>query len=88
VNRATDGTAKRAEILAAVAEVAREHLGHSAPLEESQRLLEDLDLDSIRRLVLAAEVENRFRVTLAPADEARITTVGDLVGVLEEKLSE
>ena len=76
----------RAQIVAAVAEVARVHLGHAAPLGESQRLIEDLGLDSLRRLVLAAEVENRFRVTLEPEDEARIATVGDLARVIEEKL--
>jgi acyl carrier protein len=77
----------RAEIVAAVGEVARVHLGHAAPLVESQRLIEDLGLDSLRRLVLAAEVENRFRVALAPEDEARIATVGDLAAVVEEKLA-
>ena len=77
----------RAEIVAAVGEVARVHLGHSGPLVESQRLIEDLGLDSLRRLVLAAEVENRFRVALAPEDEARIATVGDLARVVEEKLA-
>jgi acyl carrier protein len=77
----------RAEILAAVGEVARIHLGFAGPLVESQRLIEDLGLDSLKRLVLAAEVENRFRVALEPADEARIVTLGDLVGVVEEKLA-
>ena len=76
----------RTEILAGVAEVARLHLGHAEPLEERQRLIEDLGLDSLRRLVLAAEVENRFRVALGPEDEARIATVGDLATVVAEKL--
>jgi acyl carrier protein len=77
----------RAEIVAAVGEVARTHLGHAGPLAESARLIEDLGLDSLRRLVLAAEVENRFRVALGPEDEARIATVGDLARVVEEKLA-
>lgn len=77
----------RAEILAGVAQVAREHVGHDGALDESQRLLEDLGLDSIRLLVLAAEVENRFRVALEPADDAAVRTVGDLVDVVARKLS-
>jgi acyl carrier protein len=76
----------RAEILAGVAEVARRHLGRSAPLDPGQRLVEDLGLDSLGLLTLAAEVENHFRVALEPEDEARIATVGDLVDVLAGKL--
>jgi acyl carrier protein len=76
----------RAEILAGVAEVARQHLARGAPLEPDQRLVEDLGLDSLGLLTLAAEVENRFRVALDPDDEARIATVGDLVDVLAGKL--
>jgi len=77
----------RAEIVAGIGEVARRHLGWSGEIVESQRLVEDLGLDSIRLLVLAAEVENRFRVALSPADDARIRTVGDLVLVVEERLA-
>lgn len=76
----------RAEILAGIAEVARRHLGRGAPLEPGQRLVEDLGLDSLGLLTLAAEVENHFRVALDPEDEARIATVGDLVDILAGKL--
>jgi acyl carrier protein len=74
------------EILAAVAQVAREHLGFGEPLAPEMRLVEDLRLDSIRLLTLAVEVENRFQVCLDPEDEAAIETVGDLVAVVGRKL--
>lgn len=77
----------RAEILAGIAAVAREHLGWRGEIDPDQRLVEDLGLDSIRLLTLAAEVENRFQVALTPADEARIATVGDLAARVEEKLA-
>lgn len=77
----------RAEILDGIAQVARAHVGYDGALDESQRLLEDLGLDSIRLLVLAAEVENRFRVALEPADDAAVRTVGDLVDVVARKLA-
>ena len=77
----------RAEIVAGIGDVARRHLGWVGEIAESQRLVEDLGLDSIRLLVLAAEVENRFRVALSPEDDARIRTVGDLARVLEERLA-
>lgn len=73
-------------ILMGVAEVARVHLGWEEELTPEMRLVEDLRLDSIRLLTLAAEVENRFRVRLDELDEASIETVGDLVAVVRRKL--
>ncbi|MEA2599732.1 MAG: acyl carrier protein [Acidobacteriota bacterium] len=73
-------------ILAGIAEVARAHLGWEGILTPDLRLVEDLRLDSIRLLTLAAEVENRFRVLLDEADEAGIETVGDLMAVVRRKL--
>jgi acyl carrier protein len=74
-------------ILAGIAAVAREHLGWEGPLTPEMRLVEDLRLDSIRLLTLAAEVENRFRVLLAEEDELGIETVGDLVAIVGRKLA-
>ena len=73
-------------ILAGIQEVARLHLGWEAALTPDMRLVEDLHLDSIRLLTLAAEVENRFRVFLDELDEGAIATVGDLVSVIRRKL--
>jgi acyl carrier protein len=78
----------RAEIRAALAEVARLHVGVATELADGQRLVEDLGLDSLRLLTLAFEVENRFRIALTPADEAAITSVGDLVAAIEAKLAD
>lgn len=75
------------EILAGVRSVAREHLGYGGDLAPGMRLVEDLELDSIRLLTLAVEVENRFRVRLDEVDEAAIETVGDLVAVVRRKLA-
>jgi acyl carrier protein len=73
-------------ILAGIGEVARAHLGWEGIVTPELRLIEDLRLDSIRLLTLAAEVENRFRVLLDEGDEAGIETVGDLVAVVRGKL--
>ena len=77
---------EEAVILAGIAEVARLHLGWEGALTPDMRLVEDLRLDSVRLLTLAAEVENRFRVLLDEADELAIETVGDLVAVVRRKL--
>jgi acyl carrier protein len=75
-----------ATILAGISEVARHHLGWEGPLTSDMRLVEDLRLDSIRLLTLAAEVENRFRIFLDELDEGAIETIGDLVAVVRRKL--
>lgn len=73
-------------ILEGIAEVVRQRLDWQGPLTMDMRLVEDLRLDSVRLLTLAAEVENRFRVLLDEADEAGIQTVADLVAVVRRKL--
>jgi acyl carrier protein len=77
----------QASILAGIAGVAREHLGWEGPVTPEMRLVEDLRLDSIRLLTLAAEVENRFQILLGEEEEAGIETVGDLVRIVERKLA-
>ena len=62
--------------------------GEAGPLGPELRLVEDLALDSIQRLTLAVEVENRFRIRLDPEDEEGIETVGDLADVVGRKLEE
>ena len=52
------------------------------------RLVEDLGFDSLKLLTLAAEIENRFRVTLEPDEEAGIATLGDLQELLLAKLAD
>lgn len=73
-----------AEIIAGIAEVARAQVGWGGRLTPELRLVEDLDLDSLKMLTLALEVENYFRVRLD--DEAGIETVGDLVAAIRERL--
>lgn len=76
----------RAEILDGIADVARRHLGWSGILEPSMRLVEDLELDSLKALTLALEVENHFRVCLD--QDAAIETVDELVSAIEEQLDD
>jgi acyl carrier protein len=74
------------DILEGIAEVARQQLGWHGPLRGDMRLVEDLRLDSVRLLTLAAGVENHFRVVLSETDEAAIITVGDLAELVRRKL--
>ena len=75
------------EILHAIAEVARDKLDLPGDLKRQSRLVEDLELDSIRLLTLAMEVEDRFQICLDEDDEESIVTVADLVEVVGRKLA-
>ena len=77
----------RTEIFKEVEDLARSKLGWEGALEPSMRLVEDLRLDSLRLLTLAMEVEDRFRICLDEDDEAGIATVGELVALVDTKLS-
>ena len=70
-------------ILEQIELLAREHVGFRGELRRELRLVEDLELDSLKALTLAVEVENHFRFCLEPEIEARILTVGDLIDVID-----
>jgi acyl carrier protein len=76
-----------AEILSVIEDVARDHDLWVGNLSRDLRLVEDLELDSLKALTLAVEVENRFRVCLDPELEATIVTVGDLVDMVRRELA-
>jgi len=76
------------ELLEVIRQLAREQLGFTGELRPEQRLAEDLELDSIKSLTLAVEVENRFRICLDPDSEAQIVTVGDLVAAVRRKIEQ
>ena len=79
-------TSDETEILRAIAEIAAEKLSWKGEVRPEQRFVEDLELDSIRLLTLAVEVEDRFEICIEEADETAIRTVGDLVEVVARKL--
>jgi len=77
----------RAEILAGIAQVARDKLGWTEPVREEMRLVESLGLDSIRVLTLVVEIEDRFRVCLDDSIDQQIETVSDLIDAIGDELA-
>jgi acyl carrier protein len=75
-----------AEILAAVENLARVHLGWSGPLRPEMRLVEELGLDSLKRLTLAIEIENHFRIRLDDEEESEIETIAALIAAVRSRL--
>lgn len=70
---------RREDVLGVLESIASEKLGLSRALAPEERLVEDLELDSMRLLTLAIEVENRLEIRLDPLEEAEVMTVDDLV---------
>ena len=77
-----------ADLLDALRRLAADELEVRREIGPESRLIEDLGLDSIRMLTLAVAVEDHFRICLDAGDEASLETVGDLVAVIQRKLSD
>ena len=75
-------------ILQGITRAAQKELAFAGELHADQRLVEDLQLDSIRLLSLAMAVEDHFRIALDAEEEGGIDRVGDLVDLIEKKLGE
>jgi acyl carrier protein len=83
--RSSPGGRRDDEILRGIEQVVRAHLGRDLSLRPADRLVETVELDSIRRLTLVIELENHFRVCLDEGDEADIETVADLVAMIRKR---
>ncbi len=64
----------------------RQHLNH--PIGIETRFQEDLELDSMGLLTLAAEVENHWQVYLDEPPEQPPQTVGELVALIVQRIQE
>lgn len=56
------------------------------PLEPAMSLKRDLKLDSLSTIVIATELEARFRIKLNEEGDALVTTVGDLMALVERRV--
>src|SRR3972149_4812342 len=85
------GTAATRRIWGGVREVIRDELRWNVPMAQVERetsLVRDLQLDSLKQLTLVVELENRFRVRFDAGAEEGLGTMGDLVRLIERRLSE
>ncbi len=73
------------EILDGITAVARRHVNWQGPVTLEMRLVEDLELDSLKLLTLAVEVENRFQICLDPERDHELVTVADLVAAIRSR---
>lgn len=78
----------RPQILAVIRRVLASELEFRGAVDPRHELVRDLGIDSMGAVVLAVELEDRFRVRLSPEDSAAVVTVEDLIGLVERMVRE
>jgi acyl carrier protein len=56
-------------------------------LDDSKRLREDLSLDSLDVVSIVSQIERRFRIRLTHEELQVLVTVGDVLNLLQTKLT-
>ena len=67
------------KVFQTIQQIFRQSLERESPVELKHDLLKELHVDSLSAIVLAVELENRFRVKLTESDTTEVVTVSDLV---------
>lgn len=78
----------RQDLSAIVLELLEKETGESYPsLEDSTSLREGLNLDSLDMAGLVLHIESRFGIQIETELLEKVTTVGSLLDVLEQKIA-
>jgi acyl carrier protein len=78
----------REEIRQALRELLEEETGEKyAALEDGTRLRDELGLDSVDVVSIVSQVERRYRIRLSHEELQGLVTVGDVLSLLQQKLS-
>jgi acyl carrier protein len=78
----------RQELSATVLELLEKETGETYPtLEDSTSLREGLNLDSLDMAGLVLHIESRFGIQIETELLEKVTTVGSLLDVLEQKIA-
>ncbi|MBC7541158.1 MAG: acyl carrier protein [Candidatus Sericytochromatia bacterium] len=78
-------TAAEDEIVAEIRRVVESELAMPLDVRPTDRLIEDLGLDSLTLTTLAVALEDRFEVILSDEAATRIQTVGELAACVAER---
>jgi acyl carrier protein len=60
---------------------------HYHSLDDNLNLREGLGLDSVDVVSIVSQIERRFRIRLSQQELEKLATVGDVLNLLEQKLS-
>ena len=80
-------TTDETSVLLEIQRIAARDLDVGRPLQATDRLIEDLGLDSLTLTTLAVALEDHFRVTLSDEEAARVRTVGELARCVASRAS-
>jgi acyl carrier protein len=75
-------------VLLEIRRVVADEIALERQVEPSDRLVEDLGLDSMTLTTLAVALEDRFHVILTDDQATRIRTVGELVRCVVDRVSQ
>jgi acyl carrier protein len=78
----------RTEIRQILVELLEADTGEKFPdLADSKNLREELGLDSVDVVSIVSQIERRFRIRLTHQELEKLATVGDVLNLLESKLT-
>lgn len=78
----------KSQILEELRRIAKRELEFEGAINPAMTLKDDLALDSMGMIVVAVGLENKFRVRLNEEDGGDLSTVGDLLSLVEQRITE
>jgi acyl carrier protein len=78
--------ASEATVLDEIRRVVARELESTRDIKLSDRLVDDLGLDSLTLTTLAVELEDRFQIILSDEEAMRIQTVGELTRMVTARV--
>ncbi len=76
------------QILEELRRIAKKELELEETIEPAMSLKDDLKLDSMGMIIVAVGLENKFRVKLQEEDGGDLSTVADLLSLVERRVTE
>jgi acyl carrier protein len=77
-----------ADVLAGIRAIAAAQLDLAREIEPGDDLSRDLELDSLRLVMLAVAIESHFRIELSAEDSAHVRTIADLCRLVADRVRE
>lgn len=78
---------QRDDIRQILRNLVEEDTGESYPnLTDSMKLREDLGMDSVDLVSVVSQIERHFRIRLSSQDLENISTIGDVLTLLQERV--
>jgi acyl carrier protein len=77
---------KHEAVVSEVKAAIRSHTDATADLTPQTELVADLGIDSLGVMEVVADIEDKFELTISDTELRNVTTLGDVVHAIEERL--